>query len=397
MRKGLVIAAALMMSLTMGMSVPAAEVIVGGEVINTEDLTGEQKTLYEEYAAELEQMKDIGMAGSIYDTEGFSDYYDLYLNTCILGVKQTGEPEITQELVDEMKSLREALVPTGEAKEDVIWYIWGDEIPTEEGAEDYNFNAAADDSDFVPYICAYLVEDQSEAKGNILVCSGGADLYRSHNNEGNPTCAFFNSIGYNAFLVNYRVSPYASVDATLDVQRAVRYLLYHGEEYGIGALDKISTMGYSAGAMHCYGQAIAFSGTITPDSVYPDYKCDEIDQVEADVDASIIVYAAGMPHDTKGSPVDISAPVMLLEDGDPNKTEELPAFFFAGASGHFASGFCVQAYSTLNPLTECELHMYAGIDGPFGLGTEYEGSDQMRDQIEAFLDVEFGYRTRVKN
>ena len=157
MRKGFVMAAGLMMSLAMGMSTPAAEVIVGGEMINTEDLSGEQKALYEEYASELEQMKDIGMAGSIYETDGFTDYYNLYLNTCVLGVKQTGEPEITQELVDEMKSLREALVPTGEAKEDVIWYIWDDEIPTEEGAEDYDFNTAADDSDFVPYICAYLV------------------------------------------------------------------------------------------------------------------------------------------------------------------------------------------------------------------------------------------------
>ena len=396
MKKAVVMAMGLMMSLAMGFGASAADVVVGGEVISTDSLEGDQKAVYEEYASELEQMKEIGMAGSIYETEGFTDYYNLYLNTCILGVKQTGEPEITQELVDEMKSLREALKPTGASKEDVIWYIWDDEIPTEAGAEDFDFNTAADDSDFKPYICVYLLEDQSQAKGNILVCSGGADRYRSNNNEGDPTCAFFNSIGYNAYLVNYRVSPYASVDMTLDVQRAVRYVLYHGEEYGIGALDKIATMGYSAGAMHCYGQAIAFSGHITPDSVYEDYECDEIDQVAADVDASIIVYAAGMAHDTKGNPVDISTPVMLLEDGDPNKTEELPAFFFAGASGHFASGFCVQAYTTLNPLTECELHMYAGINGPFGLGTEYEGADQMRDQIEAFLDVEFGYRTREK-
>lgn len=396
MKKYVKLATSIALAFMLGNSAFASEIVIGGKTIDTEELTGEKKTLYEEYAFELEQMKEIGMAGSVYETEGFTEYFDLYLNTCILGIKKTGEPEISQELVDKMKMLRESLIPTGKEKEDVIWYIWGDNMPTEQRVEELNFQTAADDSDFKPYICAYLVEDQNKAKGNVLVCSGGADQYRSNNNEGDPTCAFLKSIGYNAFLVNYRVSPYASVDMTLDVQRAVHYILYHGEEYGIGALNNIATMGYSAGAMHCYGQAIAFSGNIMPDTVYEDYVCDEIDQVKADVDAAIIVYAAGMPHDTKGNPVDISTPIMLLENGDPNKTKELPAFFFAGASGHFASGFCVQAYSTLNPLTECELHMYAGIDGPFGLGTEYEGADQMRDQIEAFLDVEFGYRTRNK-
>jgi hypothetical protein len=65
-----------------------------------------------------------------------------------------------------------------------------------------------------------------------------------------------------------------------------------------------------------------------------------------------------------------------------------------GASGHFASGFCVTAYQTLNALTDCELHMYAGIKGPFGLGTEYDGADQMRSQLDAFLGYTFGYHDR---
>ena len=38
--------------------------------------------------------------------------------------------------------------------------------------------------------------------------------------------------------------------------------------------------------------------------------------------------------------------------------------------------------------------MYGGIKGPFGLGTLYDGADQMRDQLEAFLDFQFGYRDR---
>ena len=287
-------------------------------------------------------------------------------------------------------------LPFATAEEAEVWYIWGDQMATESEAVDYNFEKANDPADFRPTITPYLVEDQGSVKGNILVCSGGADRVRSNPSEGIPTCEFFNSIGYNAFLLDYRVQPYRSGSATLDVQRAVRYLKHYGEELGIGNLDKIATIGYSAGAMHCYGQAIAFSGNITPDSVYADYVCDEVDLESADVTAVCCVYAAGMPHDTLAEPVDISDPILLLEEGDPNATEQLPAFFFAGASGHYASGFCVTAYQTLNPLTTCELHMYGGIDGPFGLGTQYDGADQMRDQLEAFLDFQFGYRDRAK-
>lgn len=143
--------------------------------------------------------------------------------------------------------------------------------------------------------------------------------------------------------------------------------------------------------MHCYAQALAFGGAITPDQIYKDYTCDEVDEENADVAAVMAIYAAGMPHDASGNAIDVKEPVLvpkMAEDGE----EQLPAFFFAGASGHFASGFCVKAYEALNDLTTCELHMYGGISKPFGMGYEFAGSDEMTSQIETFLDVQFGYR-----
>lgn len=282
------------------------------------------------------------------------------------------------------------------AAETETWEIWGENMAVEAEAADYDFEKAFDPADFRPILTPYLVENQEEAKGNIIVLSGGADRFRSDEEEGVPCCEFLQGIGYNAYLLDYRVQPYLSADATLDVQRAIRYLKHVGEEKGIGALDKLGAMGFSAGAMHCFGQAIAFADHITPASVYPDYVCDEIDAEEALVQVVGCVYAAGMPHDTAGKDIDIANPILLLEEGDANAPSALPAFFFAGASGHFASGFCVTAYQTLNPLTECELHMYGGINGPFGLGMAYDGADQMREQLEAFLDYEFGYRSREK-
>ena len=272
--------------------------------------------------------------------------------------------------------------------------IWGEAMPAEPEAAEYSFEKAFDPADFMPTLTAYLVEDQDTAKGVVIVCSGGGDRARTNDKEGIPACEWLKGIGYNAFLLDYRVQPWRSADATLDVQRAVRWVRHNAGALGLDASENIALMGFSAGAMHCYGEGIAFSGDIAPDSVYPDYACDEVDAESADVGAVACVYAAGMPHDAKGADVDIKAPVLRLEDGAPNAPEQLPAFFFAGASGHFASGFCVTAYQALNPLTDCELHMYAGIKGPFGLGTEYDGADQMRDQLEAFLNYSFGGQGR---
>ena len=281
-------------------------------------------------------------------------------------------------------------------KEYPVWEIWGENMATEPEAADYSFEKAFDQADFRPTLTAYLIEDQTTAKGNIIVCSGGGDRSRSNDQEGIPACEFLNSIGYNAFLLDYRVSPYRPGTMTLDVQRAVRWLKHNSSELGFSSPDKVGLMGFSAGAMHCYGEAIAFSGNVTPDSVYPEYICDEVDAENADVSVVVCVYAAGMAHDTKAEDVDIKNPILVLDENDPNYPEQLPAFFFAGASGHFASGFCVTAYQALNPLTVCELHMYGGIKGPFWMGDQYDGADQMRDQLSAFLGYSFGYHDRAR-
>lgn len=281
-----------------------------------------------------------------------------------------------------------------EQPENPMWYIWGDQMAVEPEAADYNFKKASDSEDFRPALTAYLLEAQDEARGNVIVLSGGADRRRNNKGEAIPACEFLNSIGYNAFLLDYRVMPYTSFDGTLDAQRSVRYLKHYGQELGIAQLDKIAVMGFSAGAMHAYGLGIAFTDNVTPDTVYQDYMCDAVDAEPSDVNAVCCVYAAGMAHGADGSLVNAADSILILEDGNPNLPETYPAFFFAGASGHPASHFCVAAYEVLNPLTTCELHMYGGIDTTFGMGTDFDGADQMGQQLQAFLEFQFGYRTR---
>lgn len=374
-------------------------VIVGNQLIDTAKLSGEEKTLYENYAKLYQQIEGMCEASCLYGTEEISELYSFYTGT-LSSVRIRDDKKITDELIGQMQAAIDATPllagKTEDMMESVVWPIWGSDMPRYQADSALDFSKAYDPEYFVPYLCAYLVDDQSAAKGNVIVCSGGADTIRSNEVEAFATCAFLNSIGYNAFVLDYRVSPYAPVDMTLDVQRAVRYLKACGEEKGVGALDKIATMGFSAGSMHCYAQAIAFSGSVSPSTVDPGYVCDAVDAVSADVDVCVCVYAAGMSHTTTGGATQISEPILLLESGDPNRNDEgLPSFFFAGAAKHFASGFCVKAYQTLNELTTCELHMYGKVSVPFGLGVDYAGADQMRDQLEEFLDLEFGYQNKL--
>ena len=83
-----------------------------------------------------------------------------------------------------------------EQPENPVWYIWGDQMATEPEANGYDFKKASDPEEFRPTITAYLVDEQSCARGNVIVLSGGADRRRNNKGEGIPACEYLKSIGY---------------------------------------------------------------------------------------------------------------------------------------------------------------------------------------------------------
>ena len=75
-----------------------------------------------------------------------------------------------------------------------------------------------EDIDFIPYITPYIKEG---AKGAVLVCPGGGYARRAPH-EGNRIGEWLNSIGITAFVLEYRVAPYAAPAEGADVQRGMR-------------------------------------------------------------------------------------------------------------------------------------------------------------------------------
>lgn len=191
------------------------------------------------------------------------------------------------ELYKNLKEIRESMVKIAEPAE-TVWDIWEDDMAVEDPLPTEGWDISYDNEGFRPFLNPYLLEDQEQVKGNVVVIAGGGSTHRNNVVEGYPVAEFFNANGYNAYVLQRRVNPYAADDQWLDLQRAIRYIRYYAEEKGIAKTDIMITCGFSAGGMNIMS-AIANVGT-TPDSIYAQYVCDGIDKADDSMVVALPIY-----------------------------------------------------------------------------------------------------------
>ena len=201
--------------------------------------------------------------------------------------------------IDDLKNHQ--LKPFSDGIKGEVIYIWGNKMPVTTPKDklqfplvNYSGEAIYDNADFVPFIVPYFLDNPGEAKGTIIVLSGGGNSSRSNPGEGYQVAPGFNELGYNCVVLQRRVNPYNNDDIVMDLQRTVRFVKYHAKEWGIdleGTLLAVS--GYSGGGGNIRTMLQKFYGDITPDQFDPTYVCDEIDKVNSDVDVAHIIYSAG--------------------------------------------------------------------------------------------------------
>ena len=99
---------------------------------------------------------------------------------------------------------------------------------------------------------------------------------------------FLNEQGISAFVLWYRSYPYHMPLPYMDLQRAVRFLRYHADDYLIDP-DKIAAVGFSAG-----GNLAAVTNLVLRNApvVWEGYEPDEIDTADGRVNACGLIYAA---------------------------------------------------------------------------------------------------------
>lgn len=113
--------------------------------------------------------------------------------------------------------------------------------------------------DTVLYFCP--TQNQNKARAAVIICPGGSYHHLGMKHEGFATARWFNSIGMNAFVLQYRVAynEHHYPDQLVDLQMALAHVRQNAEEYGINPL-KIGAIGFSAGG-HLVTMAGEFAKT----------------------------------------------------------------------------------------------------------------------------------------
>lgn len=169
-------------------------------------------------------------------------------------------------------------------------YLWNEgNIPTTTEYKENN-SGYFDPPDFRPNMEYFPAKQGIQVKGAVLICAGGAFQFRGNENEGFPVAEALSELGYQSFVVNYRLRPYTQEEGALDLARAVRYVRNHARDYGIDEKN-IAVIGFSAGGILCGELLLHFDGLVNGTAIDPTYVPDELDKVVADAGAVAMIYS----------------------------------------------------------------------------------------------------------
>ena len=193
-------------------------------------------------------------------------------------------PEGGHAVPDENTPTADLAIPTPNERQTILLWSSGN-IPAYN--ESYQ-HSSADPDDFIPYIESYPA--QGEIKGAVLICPGGAFAYRSMQSEGYAVAERLSALGYQCFVVSYRLRPYSQEVSALDLARAVRYVRSNASAYGIGE-DDVAVVGFSAGGILCGELLLHSDGYLLPNELDPAYQPDSLDYVSAEASAIGHIYS----------------------------------------------------------------------------------------------------------
>jgi len=94
-------------------------------------------------------------------------------------------------------------------------------------------------------VLEYYPAENKKTDAVMVVLPGGGYSHRAQH-EGKGYAEFLNGLGMDAFVCEYRVSPHRHPLPLLDARRAVQFVRYHANEFGINP-EKVGIMGSSAG------------------------------------------------------------------------------------------------------------------------------------------------------
>ena len=144
--------------------------------------------------------------------------------------------------------------------------------------------------DFIPNMLVYTVPENVQPKGAVMICPGGAFAFRSMQNEGYDIADMLVPMGYQCFIVNYRINPYSMQASATDLQRAIRYVKAHAEDYRINP-ENIALVGFSAGGILNGEVLLNWRDLTNGTALDSSYRPDELDNVPVSACAVGMIYS----------------------------------------------------------------------------------------------------------
>ena len=148
----------------------------------------------------------------------------------------------------------------------------------------------SDGPDFIPNMEVFTVAQDITPKGAVVICPGGAFAFRSVQNEGYDVANMLTALGYQCFVVNYRIQPYTMQESAIDLQRAIRYVRSHATDYRINA-ENIALVGFSAGGILNGEVLLNWRDLKNASSLDNSYQPDELDNVPVSACAVGMIYS----------------------------------------------------------------------------------------------------------
>ena len=228
----------------------------------------------------------------------------------------------------------------------------------------------SDGPDFMPNMLVYTVPENVQPKGAVMICPGGAFAFRSMQNEGYDIADMLVPMGYQCFIVNYRINPYSMQASATDLQRAIRYVKAHAEEYRINP-ENIALVGFSAGGI-LNGEVLLNWRDLTNGTALDNsYRPDELDNVP------VSACAVGMIYSFYGR-LSVS-----MNDVETLRAANLPpAFYCWGTRDGFAGQFTQNSNAVKEAGVRVETKVLEGFPHGYGNG----GNDSVWGcDFDAFL------------
>ena len=242
------------------------------------------------------------------------------------------------------------------------------------------WSVAPGNSEQIPTLTYYKSECKTSDSAALIFPGGAYNHFAEH--EGKSYALFLNSLGMDAFVLEYRIAPAHFPLPLIDARRAACYIRHNAEEFGIDK-DKLLVMGSSAGG-HLAAFLSTYKGEIDGEGA------DEIDEIDYMPNGQILCYPVIEPIGHLLSFKNFSGGrEELFENYMPSglvDTDTPPAFMW-----HTARDQSVNVLNTISyakALKEhdvsCELHIFP--DGMHSLAMSL-GEDKISKHVHSWTEL----------